>query len=135
MGRYNTVTYVMLALTIMNLCLLKGCTATQSNLGALALLEAVLGIVKIGGAALLLGPLNPTCPSDCKCIGDFVSFYPFVLIFVGCLWLFRAFQLWGAAARIGQATRTVATAPAAPLVASEPVRSLSFEAATEPNQC
>ena len=90
--QYNATTYCVLALTFVNLIVVRcyfsrGVRVTAEKYQNAAMVTGFLGLIKIGAGIYLLSNY-PVCPSGCRCV-HFVSWYPYLAIFLGIMWILR----------------------------------------------
>ena len=76
---------------LVRLCLLP---PTPSKLQSAGRLILALGVIKLCLGVLLITVLFPVCPSSCQfCQGvAFTGFYPFIVMFLGVLWIVRGYR-------------------------------------------
>ena len=92
-NQYNATAYCVLALTFVNLIVVRcyfsrGVRVTAEKYQNAAMVTGVLGLIKIGAGIYLLSNY-PVCPSGCRCV-HFVTWYPYLAIFLGIVWILRA---------------------------------------------
>ena len=92
-NQYNATTYCVLALTFVNLIVVRcyfsrGVRVTAEKYQNAAMATGFLGLIKIGAGIYLLCSY-PVCPSGCSCI-QFFTGYPYLAIFLGIVWILRA---------------------------------------------
>jgi len=92
-NQYNATTYCVLALTFVNLIVVRcyfsrGVRVTAEKYQNAAMATGFLGLIKIGAGIYLLFNY-PVCPSGCRCV-QIVTWYPYLAIFLGIVWILRA---------------------------------------------
>ena len=114
-SQYNATAYGVLALTFVNLVVLRiifisggrgRATMLSSTYERAARVSGFLGLLKgVGGIYLL--SVVPVCPVDCQCAAV-NNYYPYVAIFLGILWVLRAVAYRAAGRKLASASLPIA---------------------------